>query len=485
MKGPARILLTGATGYVGGRLLPLLLEGSASVRCLVRRAERLSAFACEALEIVEADLLDLDSLGSALENVDVAFYLVHSMGGTENFEERDRRAALHFAEKAAQAQVKRIIYLGGLGDEQMDLSPHLRSRQEVGRCLASTGVQVIELRASIILGAGSLSFELIRALVECLPIMVTPKWVHVLAQPIAIQDVLEILLQCMHLELQDPWISIEIGGPEQCSYGEIMHQYAMIRALKRWMIPVPFLTPRLSSLWLGLVTPVYARIGKSLIQSLKYPTLVRSDLMNQLFKLQPLGVRDALIQALRREDQNFVLPRWNDAMWLSQSTESTWGGQRLGNRLFDLRQIEIRASAAEVFAVVEQIGGKRGWYHANFLWRIRGWIDLCLGGVGMRRGRRDAQHLAVGDVLDCWRVLGLEQSQTLLLEAEMKLPGRGWLRFQIEQKAKGVQLTQCASFDPLGLWGILYWWSVWPLHQWVFEGMIRAIRRRAESIAAK
>jgi uncharacterized protein YbjT (DUF2867 family) len=474
------ILVTGATGYVGGRLLPLLVDDGWSVRCLARQPEHLLSRVPAGVEVVQGDVLDPDSLGRAMQGVEAAYYLVHSMGAAGGFEEQDRQAAERFGTGARVAGIKRIIYLGGLGEDQTGLSAHLRSRHEVGERLRASGVPVVEFRASIIIGSGSLSFEMIRALVERLPVMVMPRWVRVLAQPLAVTDVLAYLRAALSLEVEGSVI-IEIGGPDRVSYGELMREYARQRGLRRWMIPVPLLTPRLSSLWLGLVTPLYARVGRKLVDSLRHQTIVRDDAAQRLFPIQPIGVSEAIARALRNEDSRFAQTRWSDAVSAAASTPRHWGGIRFGNRLVDSRSTRVASSPAQVFAAVEQIGGVTGWYYANGLWRLRGWLDLLMGGVGMRRGRRDPQRLQVGDTLDCWRVESIQPGQRLRLAAEMKLPGRAWLEFEVLPEENGARLRQTATFDPLGLWGLAYWYGIWPLHQLVFAGMLRGLGQAAEA----
>ena len=478
MSAAKTILVTGATGYVGGRLLPLLVEDGWRVRCLARQPERLSSRVSAGVEVVAGDVLDAASLSAAMQGVEAAYYLVHSMGATGDFETQDRLAAENFAAAARAAGVQRIIYLGGLGAVEPDLSAHLRSRHEVGERLRSHAVPVIEFRASIIIGSGSLSYEMIRALVERLPVMVTPRWVRVTAQPIAIGDVLAYLRAALSLKL-DGSVVVEIGGPDQVSYGELMREYARQRGLRRLMIPVPLLTPRLSSLWLGLVTPLYARVGRKLVDSLRHSTVVRDDSAQRLFAIRPIGVQEAIVSALKNEDSAFAQTRWSDAL-SAGGTPRQWGGTRFGNRLVDSRSAQVMASPAKVFTAVERIGGSRGWYYANWLWWLRGWLDLLIGGVGMRRGRRDPEYLRVGDTLDCWRVESIEPGQRLRLSAEMKLPGRAWLEFEVQEERAVSRLRQTATFDPLGLWGLAYWYAVWPLHQLVFAGMLRGIAKAGE-----
>jgi len=479
MNQDRTLLLTGASGYVGGRLLPLLLKGGWRVRCLARHPENLRPRVGPGGEVIRGDVLEPDSLKAAMNGVRVAYYLVHSMGVTGNFETQDRLAAENFGRAAKVAGVKRIIYLGGLGEDAADLSPHLRSRHEVGETLRASGVPVIEFRASIILGSGSLSFEMIRALVERLPVMVTPRWVRVTAQPIAIGDVLDYLTQALACEPPGS-VTYEIGGPDSVSYGELMREYARQRGLRRLMIPVPFLTPRLSSLWLGLVTPLYARVGRKLIGSIRHPTVVRDRAALRAFLIEPMGVSEAMARALRNEDATFAQTRWSDALSSSAEAPRQWGGARIGNRLVDSRSIYVAAPPERAFAVVERIGGITGWYYGNALWTLRGWLDLMAGGVGMRRGRRDPERLRVGDTLDCWRVEVIKD-HLLRLAAEMRLPGRAWLEFEVKPEEDGSRLRQTATFDPMGLGGLAYWYGVWPLHQMVFAGMLRGINRAAEA----
>ena len=468
------ILLTGATGYVGGRLLPALERGGQKVRCLTRNLEVLRRRVGPATSVVTGDLQDRDSLRAAMEGVHTAFYLVHSMSSKASFEEEDHRAACAFGEEACRAGVKKIIYLGGLGSGE-ELSTHLRSRQEVGRILRESGVPTIEFRASIILGSGSFSFEMIRALVERLPVMITPRWVKTPTQPIAIEDVIAYLLQATKLELRASRI-IEIGGADRVSYHDLMLEYARQRGLKRYMIPVPVLSPRLSSLWLGLVTPVFARVGRELVDGLRNETVVRNDSALRLFPLRPRGFRDSLERALVKEDRKFAETRWSDAL-SSIGPGRKWGGVEFGRRFVDSRSMRVSFSPETAFRSVERLGGANGWYYANWLWSVRGLLDLMVGGVGMRRGRRDPTHLLPGDTIDCWRVEEVEIGRSLRLAAEMRLPGRAWLQFDLEPYGSGTLLRQTAIFDPLGVLGRLYWHLLYPVHQILFRGMLRGIVR--------
>ncbi len=476
-RGRQRVLLTGASGYVGGRLMRALGRRGVRLRCLARRPEFLEPRVEGDTEVVGGDAADFASLQRALAGVDVAYYLIHSMGSKEDFEEKDRRAAENFARAAKAAGVKRIIYLGGLGREP-GLSQHLRSRQEVGRILRESGVLTLEFRASIIIGSGSLSFEMIRSLVEKLPVMVTPHWVRVPAQPLAVEDLIDYLVEALDVAAEGSAV-FEIGGADQVSYMDIMKEYAHQRGLRRLMIPVPVLTPRLSSLWLGLVTPVYARVGKDLIDSVRNPTVVEDDAALRTFQIRPRGIREAIQRALVNEDQEFAETRWSDA--LSSGDQQRWGGEKFGSRIVDSRSVWVPYEPRQAFRPIRRLGGEVGWYFADWLWRLRGFIDLWFGGVGSRRGRRDAEHLAPGATVDFWRVERFSPDELLRLSAEMKLPGRAWLQFEVTEEGDGSTVRQTAIFDPVGLFGNLYWYGLYPLHQLVFAGMLRGIVKAMEA----
>lgn len=473
-----KILLTGVSGYIGGRLLPLLVAGGYSVRCLVRRVISLPEVDSAGVEVSVGNALDLDSLNAALSGVETAYYLIHSMGDNEDFAQTDRRAAENFARACSAQGVKRIIYLGGLGNAADNLSKHLRSRQEIGNILRTSNASVLEFRASIIIGSGSLSFEMIRALVERLPVMICPKWVRVVAQPIAIEDVLDYLIEALELPIGTSEI-FEIGGPDQVSYGEIMQRYAKQRGLRRFMIPVPLLTPHLSSLWLGLVTPLYSRVGRKLVDSLKNPTMVTDQKSTERFSVRPRSVDEAIARALVNEDQRFAETRWSDA-FSAGGEQKSWGGVRFGSRLVDSRTREVEVRAHQLFSVIRRIGGDTGWYYGNWLWKLRGFLDLLVGGVGVRRGRRHPDQVRIGDAVDFWRVEQFEDNKLLRLAAEMKVPGRAWLEFEVTEKDGISTLRQTAIFDPVGLFGIVYWYSLYPLHEFVFGGMLRNICKVAK-----
>jgi uncharacterized protein YbjT (DUF2867 family) len=428
--------------------------------------------------VVEGDVLDPDSLRSAMQAVHTAYYLVHSMGSGSAFAEVDRCAARCFAQAARDAGVRRIIYLGGLGSED-DLSPHLASRQETGQLLRQSGVPTVELRASIIIGSGSLSFEMVRTLVEKLPVMITPRWVRTRAQPIAVEDVIAYLVAALALDGGDSGV-FEIGGADRVSYMDLMKEYARQRRLHRWMIPVPVLTPRLSSLWLGLVTPVYARVGRELIEGVRNETVVRDAAARRVFSIRPRSMPEAIARALANEDEELSATHWSDAL-SSQGAAASWGGLKFGSRIVDSRTVRVKAPPEVAFGPVQEIGGETGWYYANLLWQIRGFLDLLVGGVGLRRGRRHPQQLTPGDALDFWRVEAFEPGRLLRLFAEMRLPGRAWLQFEVERDAAGSILRQTAIFDPLGLAGLLYWYALYPVHRLIFAGMLRNLARSAEA----
>jgi uncharacterized protein YbjT (DUF2867 family) len=443
---------------------------------MARRPEYLRSGVADGTEVVAGDVLDPGSLPAALRGVASAYYLIHSMGSSSDYAESDRRGAEAFVAAAREAGVRRLIYLGGLGQGE-HLSRHLASRQEVGRILRESRIPTIEFRASIVIGSGSLSFELVRALVEKLPAMVTPSWVSTPTQPIGIEDLVAYLVAALDLPVRDS-VVYEIGGPDRVSYGDLMREYARLRGLKRVMISVPLLTPRLSSLWLGLVSPVYAPVGRELIDGVRNATVVHDDRALRDFSVRPRGIRDVLARALVNEDQGFAATRWSDAL-SAQRAPRAWGGVKFGSRLVDSRAALVSCTPAQAFEPIARIGGNTGWYYGNFLWRVRGLLDLAVGGPGMRRGRRDPERLVPGDALDFWRVEAWEPGRLLRLAAEMRLPGRAWLQFEVTPSDGGSLIRQTAIFDPVGVWGLLYWYGLWGIHQTVFAGMLRNIVRAA------
>jgi uncharacterized protein YbjT (DUF2867 family) len=467
------IMLTGASGYVGGRLLHRLEGSGRPLRCLTRRPALLRDRVAAHTDIVEGDVLDRASLDIALEGVHTACYLVHSMGGGGDFEELDRRAALNFAQAARAAGVAQIVYLGGLGHDE-DLSPHLASRHEVGRLLRGGGVPTVELRASIVIGSGSASFETVRALVENLPVIVVPRWVETLAQPIAIEDVIDYLLAA--IELKRPVDAVyEIGGADQVTYADVMREYARQRGLRRRVVRTPLITPRASRLLLGLLTPVYGRVAAAMVDSLRNETIVTSTAADAAFTVGRRSLSAAIERALVNEDREFAETHWSDA--LPAPRPLRWGGLPFGRRLVASRVVRVERKPEEAFAPIQHIGGSTGWYAANWFWRLRGLLDTLRGGVGLRHGRRHPHELRVGDTVDFWRVERLESGRVLRLAAEMKIPGRLWLQFEVEPKGQCSVVRQTTVFDPAGYVGLAYWYLLYPIHHRVFKRMLCGIQR--------
>jgi uncharacterized protein YbjT (DUF2867 family) len=397
------------------------------------------------------------------------------MGGGGDFEELDRRAALNFADASRAAGVSQIVYLGGLGDDD-DLSPHLASRHEVGRLLRSGGVPTIELRASIVIGSGSASFETVRALVEHLPVIVAPRWVETLAQPIAIEDVIDYLLAT--IEFERPVDAIyEIGGADQVTYADVMREYARQRGLRRRVLRTGLITPRASRMFIELLTPVYGRVAAAMVDSLRNETIVTRPPAHTAFTVCQRGVSAAIERALVNEDQEFAETHWSDALPLQRTVR--WGGLQFGRRLVASRVVRVQRRPEEAFAPIQRIGGSTGWYAANWFWRLRGFIDTVRGGVGLRRGRRDPDELRVGDTVDFWRVECLESGRLLRLAAEMKIPGRLWLQFEVDPTEHDSVVRQTTVFDPAGYLGLAYWYLLYPIHHRVFGRMLRGIQRAA------
>lgn len=495
-----RILVTGANGYVGGRLVPQLLARGHAVRCMVREAGRLQGRAwAEHVEVVTGDVLTPASLGPALAGIDVAYYLVHSLAGGGDFHDRDVTAATAFGAAAATAGVARIVYLGGLGDHADALSEHLRSRQQTGAALRASGVPVTEFRAAVVVGSGSVSFEMIRYLAERLPVMICPSWVYTRIQPIAIRDVLQYLVEAIDTPASTGQ-TIEIGGRDVLTYGEMMLGYARLRGLRRWLIPVPLLTPRLSSYWVHLVTPIPAAIARPLIEGLRNEVVVRDDRARTMFpRIVPVSYADAVRRALVKLDGANVETAWSDALASSRLATEPVVFTTLEGMSLERRQVTVRATPERAFDVISEMGGATGWLRLNWAWQLRGFVDRLVGGVGMRRGRRDPRELRIGDAVDFWRVEALEPGRLVRLRAEMKVPGRAWLEFRVQPPgedatagdpvpaqgdATATTIVQTAYFAPKGLFGLLYWYSLYPIHGLIFGGMIRAIARRAETAAA-
>ncbi len=476
------IFVTGATGYVGGRLAPGLLSAGYSVRCLAREPRKLEDRPWRShpkLNVVAGDMGNVDQLVGQLKGCQAAYYLVHSMEAAgKEYAQQDIRLASNFAQAASRAGVKRIIYLGGLGEMGAGLSQHLRSRRDVEQELARCNVPVTTLRAAMIIGAGSASFEILRYLVERLPVMITPAWVKTESQPVSITDVLYWLVRCLSVP-ETSGRTLEIGGPDVLSYRDLMKIMAEeLHLPKRLIVPLPVLTPRLSSLWISLVTPVSYRIARPLGEGLRNRVVVTNGDVQRLMPHRPLTVREAISQALRQVEANAIETRWSAAGTIPGDPQ--WAG---GTVFMDQRSVSIDADPRSVFFAVGRIGGGHGWYAGDLLWRIRGWMDKLVGGPGLRRGRRDAVRVEFGEALDFWRVVGIDRDRSLSLLAEMKLPGVAMLNFHLEPESdKGrTKLTMTARFRPKGLLGILYWYAVLPLHTVVFGGMLTGIKKMAEA----
>jgi uncharacterized protein YbjT (DUF2867 family) len=490
--GP-RCLVTGATGYVGGRLVPELLAEGHRVRCLARSPGKLRDHPWAGdVEVVAGDVTDAASVAAALRGVDVAYYLVHALGSGSGFEGTDRTAARIFGEQARAAGVRRIVYLGGLtpaGVPERELSPHLRSRAEVGRVLLDSGVPTTVLRAAVVIGSGSASFEMLRYLTERLPVMVTPRWVRTRIQPVAVRDVLRALVGSARMP-DEVNRAFDIGGPDVLTYRDMMTRYASVAGLpRRLIIPVPVLTPGLSSHWVGLVTPVPPGIARPLTESLRHEVVCREHDIRRYVPDppgHPLGFDEAVRLALRRVQDARVATRWSNASVPGAPsdplpTDPDWAG---GSLYADHRELTVDSSRDALWRVIEGIGGEHGWYSFPLAWAVRGRLDRLVGGVGLRRGRRDATRLRVGDSLDFWRVEEIEPGHLLRLRAEMRLPGLAWLEMYAETVATAggdgrTHYRQRALFHPHGLLGHAYWWGVSPFHAVVFGGMARNIAKAA------
>jgi len=484
MKEERPIAVLGATGYIGGRLVPALLDRGWTVRAVGRSAAKLHCrpFATrDGVELAQADVLDRPALTEALRGCRSAYYLVHSMHpGVGNFEERDRQAALCMREAAEEAGLDRIVYLGGLGEPGPDLSHHLRSRMEVGEILGAGSVPLTWLRAAMILGSGSASFEILRYLVDRLPVMVTPAWVNSLCQPIAVTNVIEYLAGC----LDSPATmgrTLDIGGPDILSYRELFDIYARAAGLRpRLIIPVPVLTPKLSSYWIQLVTPVPPSLSRPLAEGLRNKVVCRENDIRGLVPTRLLTAAEAVARALDRTARHEVETCWSDAGMMrvpewADCGDAPYAG---GTVLESAHAVTLEAPADRVWDVLVRLGGERGWLFANWLWKVRGALDKLIGGTGLRRGRRHPEELRVGDALDFWRVLVVEKMRRLRLAAEMKVPGEALLQFDLEsQGANRTVLTLRARFLPRGLWGIVYWTALAPVHTPLFRGMLTALAR--------
>jgi uncharacterized protein YbjT (DUF2867 family) len=476
------ILVTGATGYVGSRLIPRLLEAGYSVRVLVRDHQRLQGRSwLPGVEVTEGDVLKSGTLKTPLKGVNIAFYLIHSMSSADDFHNRDLLAAENFSRAAKTAEVKRIIYLGGLGDPETNLSTHLRSRQLTGDKLRASGVPVTEFRASIIVGSGSASFEMIRYLTERIPVIIAPRWVYTCSQPIGIDDILEYLIQSICTPGSEGRI-IEIGGQEVLTYEEMIKRYAEVRGLRRYLIPIPVSWPKLFSYLMHWTSPVHGGIAKSLFEGLRNEVIVQDPLAKILFPdIHPMDYRTAVKQALDALETRQVESTWTDSLAASVGDSPIVYLGNTEGMLTETRQLKVHAQPEVIYRVFTSLGGNNGWFFANGLWYIRGIMDRAVGGVGLRRGRRHPTDIRIGDPLDFYRVEALEPNKMMRLRAEMKVPGGAWMEFRLRPLDDGFTLlTQTAYFAPKGFFGHLYWYILYPIHTIIFSGLINAIRTRSE-----
>lgn len=474
------ILVTGATGYVGGRLVPKLLDAGYRVRCLVRDPSRLQGRAwLNKVEVVKGDAVSSDGLSEIMQNVSVAYYLMHGMQGGKLNAERDLQVARNFSHAAEQAGIENIIYFGELVDPAANLSPYLRARHETGYLLRYGKVPVTEFRAGMIVGSGSALFEMIRYLVEREPLLICPAWFFSQAQPIAIRDVLSYLVDA----LKTPDCTgrvIEIGGPTHLTYADMLLSYAKERGLKRWLIPTPFHAPRLSAYWVHMVTPIHWRIVAPLIEGLRARLIVRDDTARKLFpQIKPADFQSAVHYALGRIQRDNVETSWSDALVTTLGDFNPYQFTVEEGMFIERRQVLLDIKAESVFRAYMGIGGERGWLYMNWSWALRGWMDKVIGGVGLRRGRRHPDELHVGEALDFWRVETVEKNTRLRLLAEMKVPGKAWLEFESQPQDDKTLFTVSAYFAPHGLSGFLYWYAMWPFHKFIFDGLTRRLASRA------
>jgi uncharacterized protein YbjT (DUF2867 family) len=478
-----KILVTGATGYVGGRLIPELLRAGHDIRCLVRDASRLpDKWWSDQVETIEGDVLDEKSLIGVFAGIESAYYLIHSLGGFEqDLASTEEQAARNFGRLAHEQDVDRIIYLGGIEPASSQTSKHLSSRVKTGEILRSSGVSVTEFRAGVIVGSGSLSFELIRYLTERVPLLITPKWVRTKTQPIGIRDILSYLTQALDTPESRDQI-VEIGGSEVLSYGDMFAKYAKLRRLRRPILKVPVLTPRLSSLWVGLVTPINTKIARLLIDGLDNEVVVTNPRALTMFDIRPASYSAAVSRALIRFDSDDVETYWSGSISSGMSDNQVYSTLvKSENLITEKTTVIVNTSPEAVFEVVSSLGGDVGWLYANYLWRLRGFIDTALGGIGMRKSRRSKKALQQGDTIDFWRVERIEAPSYLLLRAEMKLPGLAWLEFNISKQADlKTIITQTAYYEPKGVAGILYWYLFSIPHRFIFPGLLKQIGILAE-----
>ncbi|MGE5249667.1 MAG: SDR family oxidoreductase [Bacteroidota bacterium] len=479
------ILVTGATGYVGGRLVPRLLQAGYRVRCLVRDPRRLEGYPWQdQIEVIGGDALNPQSLDDALRGVSVAYYLIHGMKGGRSNAERDLAVARNFAAAAERANIERIIYLGELVDPAADLSPYLRARHETGYLLRYSHVPVTEFRAGMIVGSGSVLFEMIRYLSEREPLMICPNWFFSEAQPIAIRDALAYLIAALDTP-ESVGRVIEIGGADRLTYADMLLRYARERGLKRSLIRTPFNATLLSAYWIHMVTPIHWRVVLPLIEGLRARLIVRDEAARKLFpKIVPLDFQTAVHLAIGRLQRDNVETSWADALVTSMGDGKPYEFSVEEGMYIERRNLTVDVDPATLFRAYTGIGGGRGWLYMDWSWDIRGWVDKVVGGVGLQRGRRHPDEVRPGEALDFWRVEEVEQDRLLRLRAEMKLPGKAWLEFRSEPEGKDRSaFTINAYFAPYGLFGLLYWYAMWPFHKFIFDGLARQIASRARVLA--
>jgi uncharacterized protein YbjT (DUF2867 family) len=487
MADTQHILLTGATGYVGGRLAPRLLGAGHTVRCLARDPARLRGRTwLDRVELAEGDALDTESLKAAMQGISTAYYLIHGLKGGKVDAARDLQAARNFARAAEETGVERIIYLGELVDPAAQLSPYLRSRHETGYALRQGRVPVTEFRAGMIIGSGSVLFEMLRYLAELQPVFICPSWFFSLAQPIGIRDVLDYLTSALDASASTGKL-VEIGGAERLTYADMLLRYSHLRGFKRLLIPTPVYAPRLSAYWVHMVTPVHWRAVLPLIEGLRAESLVQDETARGLFPhVQPLGFDDSVRLALETVERGEVETSWSDALVTTAGDLKPYEFKLEAGMMMEQRRLLLDLGPDPVYRAFSGIGGARGWMYMDWAWEIRGWLDKLVGGVGLRRGRRDPDDLRPGEALDFWRVESLIPGRCMRLRAEMKIPGGAWLEFQaIPQEDGKTLLTQDAYFAPRGLLGYLYWYAMWPFHRFIFDGMICTLSARAREISSR
>jgi uncharacterized protein YbjT (DUF2867 family) len=489
MTDPKLILVTGATGYVGGRLVPRLLEAGYRVRCLVRDPERLQGYSWVGrVEVFSCDLSDNVHLTDCMRDVSVAYYLVHGKQGGRVSAEHDMAMARRFAESAETARIERIIYLGELVDPTTNLSPYLRARHETGAILRHSSIPVTEFRAGMIVGSGSVLFEMVRYLAEREPVLVCPAWFFSQAQPIAIRDVLSYLIAALQMP-KSVGKMIEIGGPTRLTYAAMLLGYAKERGLKRWLVRTPIYAPKLSAYWVHMVTPIHWRVVAPLIEGLRASLIVRDETAKKLFHhIKPLDFQTALRLALVRVQTDAVETSWADALVTGLGNVKPYVFTVEEGMFMERRQLLLDLPAETIFRSYTGIGGARGWLYMDWAWSLRGWMDKVIGGVGLRRGRRHPDEIRTGESLDFWRVEIVEKDRLMRLRAEMKLPGKAWLEFQSQPASEGGEqdhrtlLTVTAYFEPDGLPGILYWYAMFPFHKFIFKGLTLGLASRASEL---